>query len=124
MVQVALGPDGVVEPPVGHRGTGDAGPPDARRAEQAVECVGAAAGPAPEPDAPAIHPRLRVQPRHGRFLCRQIDLAEAAVLAVLAMLAEIVGGRIVDAEHHVTVLGHHPVPGAAAAAGPAITHHL
>ena len=105
MIQIAFRPDGVIQPPVGHRRTGHPGTPETRRAEEAVQGIGASPRPSPQADTAAIHPRLRLQPAHGRLLRRQIDLAEAARLlrnkdealeAVIDEMAEMLGLGIVN----------------------------
>ncbi len=124
VVEVALGPDGVVEAPVGDRRAGDRRRPGAGAVEHRVEGVGAAAGPAPEADAVRVDPPEALQVVDPGELCRQVARAEAAIGAVFAPLAEEGRSAVVDHQDGVAALGHHLVPQAAAARAPAVGHHL
>ena len=122
---VALLINGVVQAHVGDRGDGDARGVKVGMTEQGVEGHRAAPTPSPNTDALGVEvgPRGQHVLERGRLILRGED-AHLAIDRLTPVVAPGCGrAPVVEAHHHVALLGEHPVPELAGSA-PLVFHRL
>ncbi len=106
MVEIALGVEGVVQAPVGHRRHRRAGRDLVGGLGQQHQGHVAAVAPAVGADARRIDPGLLLQPGDAGELVLDLDLAHLAEDRVLEGLSTTRHAAVVEAEHHVAALRH------------------
>ena len=122
---VALLINGVVQAHIGNRRDGYARGVEVGMTEQGVKGHGSAAAPSPNADALGVEvgPRGQHVLERGRLILRGED-AHLAVDRFAPVVAPRCGrAAVVEAHHHVALLGEHPVPELAGSA-PLVFHRL
>ena len=118
---VALGVDGVVVPPVGHRGHGHGGLEHVGALGDAEAAHVPAIAPSPDADAGGVGPWLAADPGGRRDHVLGLVLPQLAVGHVPEVAAAVTGAARVHAHHHIASLRHQLVPQVVAAA-PLVQH--